>query len=298
MATDKNSRAFRAGRDGHSAPASRQGEDWLQARQNYQAGQAERAATQRNAQSHASSGPSFSGASYSGGAPLAALLLLPFRLIAWTFRALLWMARTNLGRITFLILAAAVAAMWFNLTDRGRSAESRMEAINALSDADFTQRAIVSVRHSPGNAVAPREGAMIESSCVIELAPFGDDYFTRFTSECAGLSQDSQLERARTFRRNDEQGDYWPGYNYLLRRSVDGAPAMRWQRLIFGPNTWDYPPGAVLDSENLTPVVFTTVEDDRFAAERGRVAETAPAYSEAWEIRFVSAGEVTTDSDQ
>jgi len=187
---------------------------------------------------------------------LGAIFFLPFWVIfVLPFKLMIWMLTTWLGRGVLLVLV--VASVWsvnFHAT-RARETADRYAAILALTDTDYTRRAALTLRVSPGTRMQPRAGEAIEIRCTIELAPYGEDFFTRFGDDCASQSASAEFARWQALIRRHEDERLAAGLNYLQRSRRgdydppgymdDGAHTLRWSRLYLEPDGRTFPPGTV-----------------------------------------------------
>ncbi|WBQ13993.1 hypothetical protein L2D00_04735 [Hyphomonadaceae bacterium BL14] len=180
--------------------------------------------------------------------PLWVIFVLPFKIV-------IWMLTTWLGRGLLLVLV--VVSMWTvsRLDTMARETVDRYAAILALTDADYTRRAVLTLRVSPGTSWQPTGGDAIEIRCTIELAPYGEDFFTRFGDDCARQAESVEFARWQAVKRRYEDERLAAGLNYLQRSRRgeydppgyvdDGAPTLSWSRLYLEPDGRTFPPGTI-----------------------------------------------------
>ncbi len=207
-----------------------------------------------------------------GGDPLTGLLWLIFVL---PFKILFWLVASGSGRTVLIVVVGLVSLGGLSIYLQEREAAARHDALARLGDADFSQTVKLTVKANNGPILSVEVGELVSVQCTVELAPHGDDYFTRFASDCSGLERSDSL----TYLQN-------LGLNYLRRRNfVNGfdGEVLTWKRLG---------DGGELD---FFPVVnFEIGEDGTLVADRGReerldeIAQARyPGRIEKWELKFI-----------
>ncbi|MEN0653156.1 MULTISPECIES: hypothetical protein [Hyphobacterium] len=277
-------------------------------RENHAAGERERfnnmnAAYNQYGGAHGSGG-------LSGGDPLTGLLwlvfVLPFKIVIWLFKALFWMLTTWIGRGVLVLLLILSVVVWWRLDMIARASDERYAALLALTDADFTERATLTLTVTPGTVFAKENGEPVTIRCTIELAPYGDDYFTRYGSDCASQTASGEFTRWRGHQRRHDDPRFAPGFNYLhsapRRESdppdfvADGTPTLRWMRLHLDPEGRISPLGALSLSSDIRVFSISESGNGALVADYSRAAwvdeyinRHYPEWVEVWELEFLES---------